>query len=191
MKAQHEYIKMKAEGFKCSNGFTLLELIIVIFVLSLLFTVSITSIDHMVPRYRLRAGQREVADMVKIAKAKAASLSKDVYIQYDLSNNDYWLLVPFEREKDEKKWVEYESAFYKKLPDGIEFKDLILPIEKGAKVDKGIHTITFSPFGYSGYHIVNLRGEGDSVASIKVNGLTGAVYYYEEYKDQEMLLKDE
>jgi prepilin-type N-terminal cleavage/methylation domain-containing protein len=174
-----------------SSGFTLVELMVVVLVVGLLFSISLTGLDHMIPRYKLRAAQRELGDTIRLAKAHAASLSRDVYVQYDLDRSEYLLLVPVEYEKGEKKQIRYDEVFDRRLPDGVTFKDLIMPLEKDAKVTTGMHRIPFSPFGYSGHHIVNLTGEGENVASLKINGLTGNISYLDQYQDQEELLKDE
>lgn len=174
-----------------SVGFTLIELILVTLLIGALFSLSITAIDGLVPEYRLRSSLRSIADNVRLAKTHAVSISKDVFLQYDLSNNDYWLLIPMTSEKNQNKYIEYETLFYKQLPSGITFENLILPMEKDSKVTSGAHTIKFSPFGFSGYHIVNLKGDGDSKGAVKVNGLTGAITFFDETQNEEKLLQDE
>jgi prepilin-type N-terminal cleavage/methylation domain-containing protein len=94
-----------------SGGFTLVELLAVVIILGIMVTLAATRLDFLVPKYRLRAAAREVASVMKIAKARAASTGKDVYLEMDLSAGRYWLLVPFSKTDPEKQSSEFSSVW--------------------------------------------------------------------------------
>jgi len=178
------------------GAFTLLELILVIAILGLLVGLATTRIDYLVPKYRLRGGAREVGALLKQARSKAASAGRDVYVQVDVSQGQYWMLVPFPKLNDDgtprepAEW-EYQEVFRRALPSdggkGVEFVDVVLGTDQ--KVASGRALIRFSPFGASNHVIVNLRLD-DAAMSVKMNGLTGALSFYDTHKEADELIED-
>ena len=84
--------------------------------------------------------------------------------------------------------IRYEQVFRKRLPERVQFVDVILGEKQ--KHGQGLALVRFSPFGSANHHIVNLKnGEGDEIA-LKLNGLTGAVTFYDHRKEADELLED-
>jgi prepilin-type N-terminal cleavage/methylation domain-containing protein len=182
------------------SGFTLFELIAVIIIVGLVFALAATKLDFLVPKYRLRGAAREVASLMKLGKARAVASGKDVYLEIDLSQGKYWLLVAFPKDRDEAaaptdrskpiepRVFEYQAAFDRQLPEGVEFTDVITS-EKD-RVDRGRTRIRLLPLGTSGHTIVNLRNQESRELAVKLNGFTGSVTFYEEHKNADQLLQD-
>jgi prepilin-type N-terminal cleavage/methylation domain-containing protein len=175
------------------GGFTLLELVLVMAIVGLMVGLSTLRLDFMIPKYRLRAAAREVGSTMKQGKARAAATGKDVYLEMDLSKGAYWLLVAFPKTKDSSPGgapaFEYEALSRRALPDGVEFVDVITG-EK-AKAESGRTRVRMTPFGTSTHVIVNLRNKDKRELSVKLNGFTGFLSFYDEYKDADELLGDE
>lgn len=180
---------MACEKVKTRRGLTLIELVVVVGVISLVFTIVIANLDYMIPRYRLRGGAREVGDLAKLAKNRAVATGRDVYIQYDLSNHTYWLLSPVEKEEQGKKKIEYERAFFRRLPENVEFVSVV--VGKDVRYERsGTATIRISPFGFGGGHIVNLTNEEQRAMAVKINGFTGSLTFFDEEKDADEIFED-
>lgn len=154
-----------------------------------------TRLDLMVPKYRLRAAAREVASVMKQGKARAAAQGKDVYFEVDLAQGRYWLLAPFPKPEEpgeqrpvESRPLQYEPVFVRKLPDGVQFVDVILGDKE--KFTSGRVRVRLSAFGASSHVILNLVNHDDVVLSIKMNGFTGLISYHDEHQDADELLED-
>src|SRR5689334_23994333 len=86
---------MQSRAHRRRSGFTLVELVAVVVIVGLIATVTVTRLDFLVPKYRLRGAAREVGSTLGLGKAHAASNGKDVYFEVDLARGTYWLLAAF------------------------------------------------------------------------------------------------
>ncbi|MBI4565037.1 MAG: prepilin-type N-terminal cleavage/methylation domain-containing protein [Planctomycetes bacterium] len=183
-------------------GFTLLELIVVVFIITLITGLAATRLDFLVPKYRLRAAVRETAAILRQARSRAVSIGRDVYVRIRLSDGRYEMLVPFEREPERSssstdpyedpplKEYEFQEVFKKSLPDKTEFVNVILGAEEGEIKDTGTVLLRMSSYGLSDYFIINFRLEKRRMA-LRFNGLTGSVSFYEEEKGVDEILEDQ
>jgi prepilin-type N-terminal cleavage/methylation domain-containing protein len=76
------------------RGFTLVELLAVVFIVSIIALAMIPALDNMVPSYRLRSGARNVGSMIELGQSEAIANRKEFAIAYDLDENTYWLILP-------------------------------------------------------------------------------------------------
>ncbi|OHB69389.1 MAG: hypothetical protein A2W23_01435 [Planctomycetes bacterium RBG_16_43_13] len=185
----------------CLSGFTLIEIVLVVAIISMILLLAGTNIDYLIPEYALRGVAREMGALMKMAKTEAAVSGRDVYIEYDLSKGEYWLLVAFEKKDEnaptdvpdanEKPFTpqyQYERLFKKQLPTSVFFVDVIFG--EGQRIDKGVATVRVSPFGFANHHIVNLKNTDDKIMAVKINGLTGGLTFYDRYKEADVRLSD-
>src|SRR5262245_21134767 len=115
---------------RAQAGFTLIELIVVIVILSVVAALAVTRLDLLVPRYRLRGAVRQTAHALQEARSRAAATGRDVYVRLYLSEGKYELLIPMEKEVQPMvppdtppelvppKEYEFHSVFGGTLPDG-------------------------------------------------------------------------
>lgn len=174
-------------------GFTLIEMMVVILIVGSLLFLSATRLDFLVPKYRLRGAAREIGAAMKQAKAHAAATGKDVYLEYDLSKGEYWMLFAFPKRKEdgtefEPRVFEYEPLFRRPLPTGVEFVDVICGDQ--ARTTSGNARVKVSPFGISAHTIVNLKSKEDREIAVKLNGFTGYLTFYDRHTDADKLLED-
>jgi len=187
--------------FAGQRGYTLIELIVVVLIISLITALAVTRIDFLVPKYRLRAATRETASILKQARARAAATGRDVYVRIHLSEGTYEMLVPVQKETNlflppdtpldlvPPPEYEYESHLRSKLPDDSQFVNVILGSEPDQTITSGSALIRITPYGAGDHVLVNFRLE-ERRSAIRVNGLTGLVSFYEEEKTAPELLED-
>ena len=185
-----------------SKGFTLIEMMVVVMIISAMTALAVVRLDFLVPKYRLRAASRQTAAVLKQARSRAAAIGRDVYVRIHLSEGKYELLIPMPKE-DPLEFpadmppellpppeYEFRSAFAGTLPDGAEFVNVILGSETDQTVTSGRAQVRVSPFGAGDHVIVNFRLE-DRRTAIRLNGLTGVISFYEEEKEAPDLLEDQ
>lgn len=177
-------------------GFTLVELIAVIVIIGLIAMVTVTKLDFLVPKYRLRGAAREVGSLLGVGKAHAAAQGKDVYFEVDLAQGHYWLLAAFPKQEPgddvrtdiESRPLEYQPLFDRYLPDGVMFTDVVLGDKD--KANNGRSRARLSALGSSQHLILNLRNDEGKEISVKMNGFTGLISYVEGRQEAEALLED-
>lgn len=76
------------------RGFTLLELMAVVAIITILLVTIIPALDNVAPSSRLDAGGRYVAGTIELAQSEAISQRKEFVIAYDLDRHTYWIILP-------------------------------------------------------------------------------------------------
>lgn len=181
------------------HGFTLIELLAVIFVIGLLMLLGITQIDFLVPKYRVRAAGREIGARLKYLKQQAITKGMPYFLHYDCPNRRYWVSAPVPVPPEElppppplppgvspeeaaaragPPPIKYIEAFPTTLPEGVYFTDVADPLP-----NSGVAVLEINPFGTTRTHYVHLADDKRSrQTTVKFNGLTGAVTYYDGYE---------
>jgi prepilin-type N-terminal cleavage/methylation domain-containing protein len=166
-----------------AEGFTLIELIIVLAVLSVATGFVLLNVDGMTEQGRLRAAGRELAGHLKYARAFAVMSGKPIYFYYDLDENDYYLTRTFygdERGAPNHEVLRYAETQWE-LPRGIRLTQVVSPVKTA---ERAIERFDFTPFGVCISHNVYLKGpEEDDWITVEVNGLTGRVTIHDFYKE--------
>ncbi len=176
------------------SGLTLIELIAVCVIVSVVMGIAAVRLDFLLPKYRLRGAGRDVAAVLRQARARATSTGKEVFVEIDLSRGAYWMFVAFPRlledgREAEPKAFEYQRVFPKQLPEGVEFVDVVFGARD--RVDRGVARVRLGPFGSSSLTIVNLKNRDGLELAVKMNGFTGFISFYDEHKDADELLEDQ
>jgi len=190
---------MKMKTIINCAGFTLIELMVVIMIMSIAVLIVAANFGDLIPNERIRAEARAIGNLIELARAEAAMKGVNYGIVYDLDKNAFWLLVP-EIEGDEYSYYDNEEdygdeeeeeirkkLFYHELHEDIEFEDIQVGEKSGITDD--IVRIEISPLGIASGHIVHLKEKkkedesNEKQISIELNALTALVSYFDGYKE--------
>ncbi|MFH0925268.1 MAG: hypothetical protein V1872_06495 [bacterium] len=158
------------------DGFTLIELAIVCFLLGLFFLISLPMLENNLPTTGLNASARNLSGMIRQANSQAALKHTKVRLNYDFSSGEYWLTY---KDKEEK-YVEDKSVLgrRKRLTRGVKYKD-IMTYHIG-KIIEGQTYTEFAPNGLVEKTVIHLANKED-IVTLSIKPLTGNVAIYNEY----------
>ena len=137
------------------SGFTLLELIIVIFLITLMVGLSAVFFANTLPSGRFNATTREIASTIRQARHLAQLNGEKQVITINMDSRSYGI----------------EKRGEKKLPSGIDIK-VIDPL--AGDITSGKYHMTFHPAGSTEGGTVVLWN-GAKVAQIDIDPVAGAV----------------
>ncbi len=143
------------------RGFTLLELVVVLFLAAALAALVVPSFSGTLESARLRAGAAEVRATLSLARALSAAQARERSVSFDLETGEYG--------------VAGESA--RRLPEGIRLRsvrvgDRVVDGER-AIGDKAAARVRFFPDGSAEETEVALTSVGGGALRVVVDPLTG------------------
>ncbi len=165
-------------------GFTFLELILVMAVIGILFSISLMSLKGMTPKYRLRSSARALGSTIEQTRLMAVSRAEWIGIHYvfdppptaaDAEPRPYYQIIA-PGEYQDQPLEERPLLSKQELPPGVDFRHILLASNQA--IDVGTWDILFSPNGNTGSHIVVLDGDEERVQSLKFNAITGLIDFY-------------
>lgn len=171
-----------------NGGFSLIELMFVMAILSLMAAMAGVSIDNFVPKERLNTAVRQLTERLRDARSEAISRSLQYYVEYDLDNHRYRRLTPFslnggifiEGEDDDEDRFTTE---WHNLPKGVLFDSVIVAGEEGRQ---GRMFARFDPRGSASGHLVVLKQpKFDNFYTIEVLALTGTFRFHRGVYERE------
>jgi general secretion pathway protein H len=144
------------------NGFTLIELILVLFVIGLGSAIVVSILYRSMDDIYLRTAAKEIATSLRYARNHAVA-EKKIY-SFVLSKGGYRVYAEILNNSESSK-EKMSSIFHKTLPDGIvaEYKD-------GEDI-----RIDFYPRGDSTGGEIKLKSEKGSIIVITIEGVSGRV----------------
>lgn len=145
-----------------SQGFTLLELIVVIFLMGLLLVVSVPALRDSLLNDPLRSAGRKLIGYIGGVRELVVRQQKPYVIYVDLDGNRLWHL-PEDTEAaeldDPPEKVELE------LPDGVELRDLW--VRSSGNIARGVHELWLSRQGYLEKCVIRLEdGDGETLSFV-------------------------
>lgn len=167
------------------SGFTFLELVLVMAVIGILFSISLMSLKGMTPKYRLRSAARGLGSTIEQTRLMAVSRAEWMGIHYvfdppptadDPEPRPYYQVIAPGEYQDQP--LEERPLLSKQvLPPGVRFRHLLLAGNQA--IDTGTWDILFSPTGNTGSHIVVLEGDEERVQALRFSAITGLIDFYE------------
>ncbi|GAB4334001.1 MAG: hypothetical protein Kow0099_05940 [Candidatus Abyssubacteria bacterium] len=183
-----------------SRGFTLIELVMVMAIISVIAAIVLPRLDPFVPQRRLKSAARLLSGTISLAYGEAISKNKTFRLYFDADKGTYWLTeVEKIEEEDESEssavgirigtqfelleYVEGEEKVEerapteplfapKELPPGVHFASIEVGRDITAHSNE-VRYIEFNPLGSASpatIHLVN--DEGDQFV-VRYDGVTG------------------
>ncbi|MCX8026910.1 MAG: prepilin-type N-terminal cleavage/methylation domain-containing protein [Thermodesulfovibrionales bacterium] len=139
---------------KCNSGFTLLELIITLFLITLIVGLSTVTFLSRQPSEMLNSSVRQIVSTLKYARTLAQSTGEIKVAVFDIDNKTFMI----------------EGKKQNRLPEGanITFNDPLHGITK-----KGVYRIEFYPSGLTGYANIIIEGYNKTF-HINIDPVVGA-----------------
>jgi prepilin-type N-terminal cleavage/methylation domain-containing protein len=146
----------KRRFFLKNYGFTLLELLIVIFLTTLLIGIGSVFFANALPSNRINSTAREISALIRIANTSSRIEGQTKTLILDMDKGYYGL----------------EKGRLKKVPDGVNImvKDMLL-----GEIKRGRYTIVFQPFGSIPVSTIVLYNDKRSV-NIEVDPVVGSIF---------------
>ena len=156
------------------NGFTLMELMVVMALLTIMLVFSIPRLHETFFLDEGKTSSRWIIGKIQSLKEAAVRSQKHYRLHFDLDTDHYW-------ETDESMQAEdLETAALetKPLPDGLKIADIEFPA--AGKVSSGRTAITFYKNGYSDKALIHVQ-DGEGYASYLIEPFLSEIKRYETY----------
>ena len=161
------------------RGFSLIELLLVLVIVSLAVSVVYVGLDGALPSSRLASAARRLGATIALAKREAVLRGQETKLEVDLGAGKVRVLVPGNQEQSGNSQTNYHPlGLGVALSDTVKITSVLLSASEVKTA--GVVTISCQPTGNVTAHILHLEGEGGLVYSIQVHALTGTINYHDE-----------
>ncbi len=162
-----------------TGGFTHIELVMVILILGLLFSLTTVSLSGLAPVYRVRSISRVVGAAVEEVRALAIARGMPLGIRYNMDETppSYQIIPPAPPDYPDEPIELRKLGEPHELPTGVKIRRVSFP--GAGAVDRGSVNVVFSPMGNTGSHVITFEGTSKSgqpiLISMKFNAITGTI----------------
>lgn len=167
------------------DGFTLIELMVVIILISIAFTYGIVNIDHLVPSSRLGKAARDLGGTLQRLRGMAVFHGRPYFVEYDLDEYRYRVIRPTSKAEQDQGLDDWVETNWFDLPEGVRFEALFLNADRDGETS-GTFRLEFSPTGEVAGHMIRLIGlnlpEKRNKYTVELNAITGLVSYSRQEK---------
>lgn len=153
-----------------SQGFTLLELVVVVTILSVVFAIALPALGDGLRRWRLQGAVREVATILKFARNQSVAGRASLQVVLDRSRNVYWLDSAESGLQSTLDEVREKGIRLYAMPAGIHLGEVAVA---GATTDVDRAGIMFFPRGNATAAEIEVRDEKGRRYMISVDSMTG------------------
>lgn len=170
------------------NGFTLLELVVVMLILTAVLGLVVPEVSSVFLRSDLKASSRRLAGAVAYARSQAMVEGRFWELTLDLDESTFWTDPAIGGTGDSKESdLEEDTAKKRSLEGEVRFLDIQkLPDEPR---NTGQVTLRFQPKGLAEPALIHLAGPGNKVQTLFIKPFNGRVVVrdgYMEGRDEEI-----
>lgn len=167
---------------KNTEGYTLIELIVVIILLGLIFSITAPQFRDAVLTDNLKSATRVLIGKINALRADAIQNQENCLLFFDLDENMYWYGFDNMTEEGRDSFREKNATY---LPAGVRITDVSFTGKD--KVIAGEAVIRFSKKGYAQQTAIHLESEDGREFTIMLRTFLPGVKVFEEYTDFEEL----
>lgn len=167
-------------------GFSLIELMMAVLVLGLIVSVVSVSFDRILPGQQLNSAVRGISSRLHSARSEAIARAKEYQVVYNLEQDTYWMLLPFDEEgRFQPDPEKRRRVNVTKLQDGVHFHEITID-GKAYNIGDVEVFVRFDPLGASNDHTVTLRQENpERYSTVEVLGLTGLIRFHKDFFERD------
>jgi prepilin-type N-terminal cleavage/methylation domain-containing protein len=169
-------------------GFTLIEIAVVLFIISLFLVVVTVPIQGVLSGGDLGQATRMLMSEVTQLRGEAAYTKKIQSLVLDMEHNTFYAMEPetlAEFKKTEDSLFEEEKEVIptkQDLPSGVVFEDVVL--DTLGKVQEGKAEVRFFANGCVEHALIHLKNDGGKSYTLEINPVTGHIRTHEGYLEQ-------
>lgn len=163
-------------GADRAGGFTLMELLVTMTIISMIFAMVVPNLGTFVPTARLEGSGKQIQSRLDFIRSEAKIRGREMSVELDLDRARWRVVYPpdirLTLDQDPDTLEEW-SFDWVDLEDGVVFGGA--GDSKNGLATKGLYRIRFDEYGFSSDQVVVLRleEEPDKVWSLALRGLTG------------------
>ncbi len=162
------------------DGFTLIELMVVILLLGAVITYGFVNIDNLVPSARLDKAARDLGQMLTRLRSLAVFSGRIHYLEYDLDAQTYRISRPTTTREQNEGAPDYLESEWFELPDKVRIKAIQFS-DRDAET-RGVVRVGFTPTGEVVGHLIHILSdeildEHYNRYTVELNPITGLVSY--------------
>lgn len=161
------------------KGYTLIELMVVIVLLGLIFTIATPKIRDALFRDELKGATRQMVGLINRLRNDAVREHKDYLLHFDLESNRFWFDTPSMTE-DERAQVAADAS---PLPEQVNIMDVWISGE--GKIMLGEVRIRINKKGYIQQSAIHLGTEDQREFTLLLSPFLRRIEIYDEYIDFE------
>ena len=156
-------------GIKGDNGFTLLELVLVLVLMGLIAGLTLPFVASTLDRIKLQSEVRQIASALQFARSEAISKKTLYTFNINIDENQYWLGIPKEEEVTQPKPID-------KTVRVLDYKELENQ-ETDDTLTEGAFMILFYPQGNSSGGTLRFISTNDddeeNIYAVTIDPITG------------------
>ncbi len=170
---------------RARNGFTLIELTVVLFLIGIFLSVAVPNLDNVLFRSDLKSTARSLKAAVRVLRSKSIATGRYGVLCLDLDKNAYWgEMEPHGARDAWGRRPENEIVVPRRsLAEGIRIRDAMNI--RTRKMQTGTLCSILNSKGVIEETVLHLTDRRDRVLTIVINAYTGRFSLYDEYVDVE------
>ena len=172
----------RAPGAAAMRGFTLMELLVTMAILSLLFALVVPNLGALVPTARLQGSGNVLKRELDWVRSEARIQGKRMVMEFDLERTRWRIVYP----PEQKLTRDQDLSTLEERPDQWqEFEpDVVFAGAADARstmTTRGLYRLVFDEYGFTADQMIALRlkSDPDQIWAITINGLSGRVTVHE------------